>query len=93
MNLEPGYRLRVAAVEAFCESKNRGQHADDVPALAAEGAVVLVPATRRRLTVIAGDEADNLDLFGLEAAKISILDQIVGMFVVPFVTDVYADIV
>jgi hypothetical protein len=93
VNLEAGDRLRVAAVEAFRESKNRGQDADDVPALAPERAVVLVPAARRRLPVIAGDEADNLDLLRLEAAKIPILDQIVGMLMVPFVTDVYADIV
>ncbi len=93
MHLEAGHRLRVAAVEAFGEPENRGEHADRVPALALEVSVVLVTPFRRRLAMVAGDQRDDLDFFRLEAAEVSILDQIVGVLMVPFVTDMYADIV
>ena len=43
--------------------------------------------------MVAGDERDDLDLVGLEAAQIAVLDQVVRVLVVPLVADVDADVV
>ena len=67
-------RLLVAAIEALREAQYGGQRADRLPALSTEAAEAFVPLLRRRLSVIAGDERDGLDLVGLEATKIAVLD-------------------
>ena len=43
--------------------------------------------------MIARDERDHLDLLGLEAAQVAVLDQVVRVLVVPLVADVDADVV
>ena len=43
--------------------------------------------------MVARDKRDDIYLFRLEAPEISIFDQIVRMLVMPFVADVYADVV
>ena len=52
-----------------------------------------VAALRRRAAVIAGDQRDDLDLVGLEAAQVAVLDQVVRMAMMPLVADVVADVV
>ena len=58
-----------------------------------EVAVVLVTPPRRGLAMIAGDEPDHVDFFGLESPQIAVLDQVVRVLVVPLVADVDADVV
>ena len=83
----------MAAIEAFREPENRRERPDGPPALAAELGILVVRALRRRLPVVPGHERDDLDLFRIETAQISILDQIVRMLVMPLVADVDADVV
>ena len=48
---------------------------------------------RRGLAMVAGDERDDLDLLGIEAAQTAVLDQVVRVLVVALVADVRADVV
>jgi hypothetical protein len=82
----------MAAIEAFREPENRRERPDGPAAFAAELAILLMPAFRRRLPVIPGHQRDDLDLLRIEAAQISILDQIVRMLVMALVADVDADV-
>ena len=50
-------------------------------------------ALRGSPAVIARDERYHLDLVGMEAAKVAVLDQIVRMLVMAGVADVSADVV
>src|SRR5437899_4252050 len=74
--------LRVTAVEALGQPKNRRQRAHDAPFAAAQIAEADMPALRRRLAMIARGERDDFNLVGLEAAQIAVLDQVVRVFVV-----------
>ena len=67
MQFEAGYRLRMAAIEAFREPENRRERPDGPPAFAAELGILPVRAFRRRLPVVPGHERDDLDLFRIEA--------------------------
>ena len=67
VQLEVGHRLRMAAVEAFSEPEDRRDRPNRLPSLTPELAIFCVPPLRRRLPVIAGDEGDDFDLFGIEA--------------------------
>ena len=93
VEFEPADCLRVAAVEAFRQTQNGGQRAHGAPRAAAQIAKPLGAPLRRRLTVIARDQRDRLDLVRLEAAQIAVGDEVVGMLVVSFVADVDADVV
>ena len=93
MELEPGNCLLVAAVEAFGQTKDRGERANRAPAPAAEVAESALMPIRRRLTMIPGDERDRLDFVRLESAQVAVLDQVVRVLVVPLVRDVDADVV
>ncbi len=86
-------RLRVAAIEAFGQTQDRGERADHASIAPAEMTELFVLALRRRLAVIPRDERDDVDLVRLEAAQIAVLDQIVRVFVVSFIADVDAHIV
>jgi len=85
--------LAVAAIEAFSQPQHRRQTADGSPPAPLQVAESLVGALRRRLPMVAGDQRDLFDLVRLEAAQIAIANQIVGMFVMPLVADMHADIV
>jgi len=91
--IDAGQRLRVAAIEPFGESHDRRHHAHRRTQRAAEVPEALVRLLRCCLTMVARDQGDDLDLQGIEAAQISILDQIVGMAVMPVVADVHTDVV
>ena len=90
---EGGDRLRVAAVEAFSEPENRGEHANRLAALPGEMAVAVVTALWRRAPMVPRQQGDDLDLLGIEAAEIAVLDQVVGVLVVTLVADMDADVV
>jgi CHAD domain-containing protein len=93
VQLEPGDRLAVTAIEALCEPQNRRQRPHDAarpPAQVPESVVLPLGGCP---TMIPCHERDDVDFLRLEAAQIAVLDQIVRMFVVPFVTDVNADVV
>ena len=77
VQLQRSNGLRVAAVEAFGESKNRGKHPHDPPASPADRAVTVVASFRRSLSMIPGHERNCLNLVGLEASQISVLHKIV----------------
>jgi hypothetical protein len=93
VQLQPHHRLGVAAVQAFCEAKNRGKRAHGAPRASPEVAEAIVPPLRRRLAMIAGDQRNRLDLVRLEAAQVAVLDQVVRVFVMAFVADVHAQVV
>jgi len=85
--------LRVTAVEALGQPKNRRQRAHDAPFAAAQIAEADMPALRRRLAMIARGERDDFNLVGLEAGQIAVLDQIVRVFVVSLVADMHSGVV
>ena len=93
MQLESGDHLAVAAVQALGEPDNRRQrphHAARTPAQFAESVVASLGS---RLPMIAGHQRDDVDFLRLEPAQVAVLDQIIRMLVMTFVTDVHADIV
>src|SRR6266705_1793645 len=67
-------RLGVAAVEAFGEPQDRGKRADSRAQLAPHFAESFVAALGRRVAVVPRHERDRLDLLGLEATQVAILD-------------------
>ena len=83
----------MAAVEALRQAQDGGQGANGSPALPAEVGVAVVVTVGRRPPVIARDERDGVDLVGLEAAQVAVLDQVVRVLVVALVADVDADVV
>ena len=82
----------MAAIEAFGQPQNGGERLDDAAPLARQLAVVFVVALWCAAAVVARDQRDGVHFFGLEAAEIAVLDQIVRVLVVAFVADVRADI-
>ena len=66
VQLEAGHRLGVAPVEALGEPEDRRKRPYGTPPLVSEFPVFFVAALRRRLAVIAGDQRDDLDLFGVK---------------------------
>ena len=77
--------LGVAAVEALRQAEHGGKGADGSPAPAAETGVLVVTTIGRRPPVIPREEGDGVDLVGLEAAQVAVLDQVIGVFVVTLV--------
>src|SRR5688500_11997846 len=93
IEIDAGNRLRVAAVETFGQPDHGGQSLDDPLQFRRKVLEPLVRLLRHRLAVIARNERDDLDLLRFEPAQIAVLDQVVGVLVVPLVTDVHADVV
>src|SRR5581483_108426 len=85
--------LRVTAIEAFRETQDRRERLDDPPPPPRQLPIAFVFAFRRGAPMVAGDECDRFDFVGIEPAQVAVLDQIVRMFVMPFVADVDADVV
>ena len=56
-------------------------------------AVFLVRFLGRRQPVVAGDQGDHIQLFRFEAPQTAVTDEVLGVFVVVFVADVYTDVV
>src|SRR5262249_42576707 len=74
-----GDRLLVAPVEALGEAQDRRQRPDRPAPAPAHRAELLVAAFRRAASMVFGDERDRLDVVGLEAPQIAVLDQVVRM--------------
>jgi hypothetical protein len=82
----------VAAVEALSQSEDGGKGAHRSPATAAENGVLVVTTVRRRPPVIPRQKGDGINLVGLEATQVAVLDQVIRVFVVTLVRDVDADV-
>ena len=93
MKIEAGDGLRMTAIEIFGEAKHRRQLPNDPSPFPRQVVVAEVPPLRFRTPMVARDEGDCLDLVGLEAAEIAILDEVVRVLVVAFVADMNARIV
>lgn len=87
------HRLRVAAIERLGEPKNRRQCADGAAPFRSQRAEISVRFLWGRLAVIPRDEGNGLSFCGLEAAKVAVLDEVVRVLVMPWITDVRADVV
>ena len=87
------HRLCVTAVEPLGQTDHGRQPFHRPPQLRRKRAVALVRLLRQRLAVIARDERNDLGLLRLEAAQAAVLDQVIGVAMMPLVTDVDADVV
>ena len=85
--------LRMAAIEAFGQPEHRGQRADGAPQASLQHPVSVVHFLRRRLPMVAREERDDFDLLRIEAAQLSVLDQVVRVPVVALVADVNTGVV
>jgi len=92
VQLETADDLRMAPVEALCQAQDSGERANRAPRPPLQRAEILVLPFRRRLTMVARDEGDGVDLLWLESPQMSILDQVVRVLVMPFVADVDAHV-
>ena len=93
VQLETGDRLAMTANEALGEPQDRRQrphHAAGPPTQFSES---VVTALGGGLAMIPRHERDDVDFVRFETAQIAVLDQIVRVFVVSFVTDMNADVV
>src|SRR5438067_7567516 len=77
--------LPVTAVEALGEPHHCGERANRAPLRAFQRAVPFVRFLRRRLSMVARDERDDLDFRRVEPAKIAVLDQIIRVAMMPFI--------
>jgi len=90
---EAPHDLRVAAVEAFGQAHERRQYRHRLPLSPSEVLELAVRAPGRGPAMVAGDEANHLDLVRLEAAQASVPDEVPRVLVVPLVADVVSDVV
>ena len=86
-------KLRMTAIQAFGQPEDRGERTHRLPAASAEFCEAGMAQFWRGATMVPRDERDRLDLFRLEAAEIAVLDQIVRVLVMAFVTDMDTDVV
>ena len=93
VELEPGNRLRVAAVEALGQPQNRRKRSHRSPCSPAQVGEPIVLPLGCRLPMITRDERDGFDLIRLEAAEVAVLHKVIRVFVMSFITDVDADVV
>lgn len=92
VQIDAGQHLRMAAVERFGQPQHRREDANHPARPAPQLTVAVVVSFRRPAPVISGDQRHHLDLGRIEAAQISVRDQVVGMLVVIFVADMHADV-
>ena len=86
-------RLRVTAIERFGEPQNCRQRGHGAALLRAERPEIGVRFFRGRFAVISRDKRDDLRFCRLESAQVAVLDEVVGVLVMPRVADVRADVV
>jgi hypothetical protein len=86
-------RLGVAAVEILRQAQDGGETPDHFAKLTAELFEIRVPARGRCAPVIASHQRNGFDLVRFETAQIAVFDQVIGVTMVTFVTDVDAGIV
>ena len=85
--------LRVAPVQAFGQAEHRCERAHGPAERPFQHGVPLVRFLRRRLAVVPRQQRDDFDFLRIEAAQLSILDQVIGVAVMSFITDVGAGVV
>jgi hypothetical protein len=85
--------LSVAAVQTLGQPQNGRKRSHDASPFARQLAVFLVTDLRRRAAMVPGYERNCIDFLRFEPPQIPILDQVIGVFVMALVADVYADIV
>jgi hypothetical protein len=83
----------MAAVEVLRQPQQGGQGSYDLPAFSRERREFGMSALWSGPAMVSGDKRHDIDLVWLEAAKVAVLDQIVGVLVVGFVADMDADVV
>src|SRR5437660_10760014 len=83
----------MAAIETLGEPQDRRERSDDTSTLARQAAIAFVVPLRRGLAMVARNQCDRLYLVRIEAAQISILDQVVRVAMMALVADVDADVV
>jgi hypothetical protein len=93
VELNPGDRLRMAAIEVLGQAQHRGERAHDSTLPAPQSAEILVPNLRHATPMILRNEGNGFDLVRLEAPQVVVPDEIVRVFVMPLVADVHADVV
>src|SRR5262249_54849043 len=91
--LEARNRLRMAAIEAPGQPQDGRERANRSARAPAQVGEPIVFPLGCRLPMVTGDQRDRFDLVRFEAAEVAVLHQIVRVFVVPFITDVNADVV
>src|SRR5262245_52643899 len=70
VKLDAGDRLRVAAVEALCQSQDGRERSDHLPALARQVPEPFMLAFGGGTAMVAGDERNRVDFFRFESAEI-----------------------
>ena len=92
-DVERGHDLGVAAIEPLGQAQHRRQRPHRAAQRPFQGAVAIVRFHRGRLTMIARQQGNNLDLLRIEPAQLAVLNQVVRVAVVAFVADMDAGIV
>jgi len=93
VEFDAGDRLGVAAIEILRHAQDRRETPNHFAALSAECPEIRVPARGRCAPVIASHQRNGFDLVRFETAEIAVFDQVIGVTMVTFVTDVDAGIV
>lgn len=91
--LDVADHLGMAAIQPFGEAHDRAEQPHGLALRPRQIGEALMPLLGLRLTMIPGREGDDLDLVRIEAPQIPVFDEVVRVFVVPFVADVVADVV
>jgi hypothetical protein len=84
--------LGMAAIEAFGQPQDRRQRLHHSPPRLGQLGESGMPALGRCPPVVAGDQREDLDLLGVEAAQIAVAYQVVRVFVMTLIADVHADV-
>jgi hypothetical protein len=93
VEIEPGDRLSVTAIESLREPNHRGEGPHRLAQAASKIAVTLVRFLGSGLTMVSRQQRDDFDFLRIETAKIPVLDQVVRVPVMTLVADVHADVV
>jgi hypothetical protein len=83
----------MAAVQVLGEPQHSGKRPHDLSLLFGEVAVTDVTAFRLGAAMIACDECNRFHLERLETAQVTILDEVIGVEVMPLVTNEHAGVV
>jgi hypothetical protein len=79
VKLDPGDRLRMAAIEVLGQAQDRGECAHDTTALPRQSAEGLVPPARHTTAMVLRHERYRFDLVRLESPQVAVPDEIVRM--------------
>lgn len=85
--------LRMTPVEPLGQPEHRGERAHSPAERPFQHDVPLVRFLRCRLAVIPRQQRDDLDLLRIEPPQLAILDQVIRVAMMPFVTDMDPGIV